>query len=384
MLLSAIIAALVLAAVLECVIAWRHLQGNARLADVAFSADGHWPSVSVIMAARDEAGRIGPALASRIADDYPDLELVLVDDRSTDGTGHVARRVAGNDPRMRIVRVDDLPAGWLGKVHALDAGVRVAKGDYLLFSDADVTVARDTLKRAVTLCEGEDVDCLALVPEFSSPSVLVDAVWTVFMRVFCLAFAPAKIADPQSETAIGSGGFTLVRSSVFERTPGFEHLRMETGDDMALARMVKAAGGRCRGVVGAGCASVRTYDSLAAFGRGIEKNGATTAAHPVATTVGMAVFAAIEYAPLVGTAAGPTWLRALGAAAALVQWVANVAILRATCRAWAPALLWPIGTALLVCGVLRATWLAVIRRGVAWRGTFYPLAELDAGRRYTL
>ena len=93
----------------------------------------------------------------------------------------------------------------------------------------------------------------------------------------------------------------------------------------------------------------------------------------------MAAFVAVELAPLALLAIGPGWFRALAAAAALVQWAVNVAIMRETCGVWAPALLWPLGTVLLAFGVLRATWLAVIRRGVDWRGTFYSLAELEAG-----
>jgi len=321
---------------------------------------------------------------SRLADDYPDLELVLVDDRSTDGTGDVARDATGGDPRLQIVRIDELPDGWLGKVHALAEGVRAAQGDYLLFSDADVTVEPKTLARAVALCEREAVDCLALVPEYRSASVLIDATWTVFMRVMCLALDPARMADPRSNAVIGSGAFTLVRRSALERTAGFEHLRMESADDMALAAMIKASGGTCVGVVGMGCVSVRMYDSVGSFVRGIEKNGATTAARPVAATLGVLGFAILDYAPLLALAVGPAWLRALAASAVLVQWIANVAIMRETCRLWAPAFLWPVGTALFAFGVLRATWLAVIRRGVTWRGTFYPLADLEAGRRFTL
>ena len=375
---------LVCMAAASCSVAWLHLRASVRLADISAEGIEHWPRVSVIMPGRDEADRIASALRSRLADDYPDLELILVDDRSSDGTGDVAREVAAGDPRLTVVRVDELPSGWLGKVHALQAGVDVADGEYLLFSDADVAVERGAVRRAIVLCESRDVDCLAIVPEYRSASWFVDSTWTVFVRALFLALSPKGVANPGSKAAIGSGAFTLVRRSAYLRTAGIEHLRMDTADDMALASMIKASGGRNLGAIGKDCVSVRMYDSVTAFVRGIEKNGATTASQPLKSTAGLLAFACIDFAPLIAIAVGPTWLRILGIAAALVQWTANVAIFHATCRLWAPALLWPLGTLLFEFGVLRSTWLAVIRRGVWWRGTFYSLAELEAGRRYTL
>ena len=242
--------------------AYRRQSEVRRLVDVAIDAQRPWPRVSVIMAARDEADRIGPALASRLADDYPDLEFVLVDDRSTDTTGDIARLVAGTDPRFRLVDVRELPMGWLGKVHALNEGMKVATGDYLLFSDADVTVEPGAVQQAVALCEREGIDCLGMIPEYRSASALVDAAWVVFLRAFCLALNHKKWGDARyPKDVIGSGAFTLVRREAYERTPGFEHLRMESADDMALAYMIKQSGGKCDGVIGVGAASVAMYDS---------------------------------------------------------------------------------------------------------------------------
>ncbi len=356
-----------------------------RLATLPLDGPERWPRVSVIMAARDEVDRIGPALASRLDDDYPDLELVLVDDRSSDGTADVASEIAGGDPRFKLVRVSVLPHGWLGKVHALHEGVQSATGEYLLFSDADVSVMPGAVRRAVALCEREGIDCLGMIPEYRSRSVLVDACWVVFLRVMSLALDYRKLPDPAHPKAVlGSGAFTLVRREAYARTSGFEHLRMESADDMALASMIKQAGGRCDGVVGTGCASVSMYDSPRGFLHGIEKNGSTGAANPWTVCGGVVGFAVLDLMPLVALAAGPSWLRAIGVATALVAWIGNAAILKATCRIWLPALLWPAGTLLFAFGMLRATMLALAHGGVNWRGTFYSLAELEAGRRYTL
>ncbi len=239
-----------------------------------------WPRVSVIMPARNEATDIAASLESRLGDAYPDLEIVVVDDRSDDDTPRIVAEFASRDPRVRPVRIDELPHGWLGKVHALDIGVREATGTWLLFSDADIEMAPGILGKAVAHCEANGLDLLAMAPEFRSRSAVVDMLWAIFMRVLSMAVSPKAVRDPDSKVAMGSGGFTLVRRDTFDLTPGFEHLRLETGDDVALGLMVKQAGGRCDFVNGRRAAVVSIYDDLPAFFHGVEKNGSTFAGTP--------------------------------------------------------------------------------------------------------
>src|SRR5215813_7146952 len=113
----------------------RVMQGLPLLADDASPTPPEWPSVSLIVPARNEEASIGPAVRSRLAEGYPALEVVLVDDRSTDGTGAVMDAIAAEDPRVRAIHVTSLPEGWLGKLHALREGLQLATGEWLLFSD---------------------------------------------------------------------------------------------------------------------------------------------------------------------------------------------------------------------------------------------------------
>jgi len=359
-----------------------HLRAMRSLAKLDPPSPGHWPRVSVVIAARDEALAIGAALRSWIADDYPDLEVVVVDDRSTDGTGGVVGEAAAGDPRITPLRVEKLPDGWLGKVHALARGVERATGDWLLFSDADVHVRPGVVGRAVALCESEGIDFLAVIPEFTSTSVAVNAAFSVFMRLYLLAFSPRSVRDPQSKVSMGSGGFDLVRKSAFGASPGFEWMRMDTGDDTALGIMMKRSGARCEGMDGRGCASVALYGGLRELFRGLEKNGGTTAGHPWLLTLGVGVLLAVEYAPFAALVAGPAWLRLVGAAALATSAVVGSKWLHTSSGRWVSALCWPAGSALLAAGTLRATWLARFRGGVWWRGSFYPLADIQTGRRF--
>lgn len=346
-----------------------------------------WPRVSTIVPARDEAADLPTSLTSRLSDGYPDLEVIVVDDRSSDETPRILEEFSAKDPRVRAVRIDELPDGWLGKLHALEQGTRQATGEWLLFSDADIVLAPGALSRAVAHCEEHDFDMLALVPEFHSKSGLVDMLWAIFVRVMALAVNPDDVRNPASPVAVGSGAFTLVRRTAFERTPGFEHLRLETGDDMALGVMLKASGARCEYVNGRGAATVTLYESVPAFFLGVEKNGSSLMHVPLPVLVGVfGLLGCVEYSPLVALAVGAlahvTWLVWLGAVTALAATAATVAPLRRNTGRWLPALGWPIGWPLMAGAMLRSVWLVHRRGGVVWRGTHYPAAQVLSERRF--
>jgi cellulose synthase/poly-beta-1,6-N-acetylglucosamine synthase-like glycosyltransferase len=348
-----------------------------------------WPSVSVVMAARDEADGVGEAVRSRLVDDYPDLQVILVDDRSTDGTGEAALAAAAGDSRFTLVRVDELPDGWLGKVHAMRQGVEQASGEWLLMSDGDVVVEPGTLRKAIAHCEHNGVDLLAMVPSFIAGSFLIDGVWVVFMRGLIVMGDPAKVRDHRSRVALGAGAYNLVRRSAYEATEGFEHLRMETGDDVALASMVKRTGGQLDLVDGAGHARVAIYRSVGELMRGIEKNGSTTATIPFAAFVLLFVaLGAVLFSPfiatVVGTTLGPAWLAVVGLVTFLIYTASEMYGLWRNTGMWAPAIVWPVGFLIMAAGMIRSTWLAHRKGGVTWRGTFYPLDELTEGRRFKL
>ena len=114
------------------------------------------PSVSVVIAARDEAARIEQTVRGLLGQEGVDLELIVVDDRSSDGTGEILRRLAADDSRLRTVRIDELPAGWLGKCHACRQGASHARGEWILFTDGDIHMQRDLLARAVSTAHRDE------------------------------------------------------------------------------------------------------------------------------------------------------------------------------------------------------------------------------------
>lgn len=362
----------------------RHLRGLRQLADVRPPDPAVWPSLSVIIPARNEADRIETALRSRLADDYPGVEFLLVDDRSDDGTGDIATRLAQTDSRLRVLRIDELPEGWLGKVHALSEATKGSTAEWLLFSDADVHVEPGVLRRAVALAVADELDCIALIPGFGTGGSFFEAVWSRFLVVLGAVIAPSAVRDPKSRTALGSGAFTLIRRAAYDRTPGFEHLRLETGDDVALGAMIKQHGGRCDALGSRAMVSVAIYHSVGEFITGVEKNGSTTLGPPFAALVaGFVLLIAADYSAFLGLIVGPVWLRIVGLAVIALQTIAHCMALRTTSGTWLPGLMWPAGTPVMAYGMLRSAWLVRKRKGVLWRGTFYPSDKLLESRRFT-
>jgi len=139
------------------------------------AARGTWPRISLVVPARDEGLHIAGALASKLTCGYPSLEVVAIDDRSTDDTGAIIDRAAASDPRVAAVHVTDLPEGWLGKVHAMARGLERATGEWVLFSDADVHVEPGALERIVAWAEAGGVDLVAVLPRVHPVGLLIDA-----------------------------------------------------------------------------------------------------------------------------------------------------------------------------------------------------------------
>ena len=359
-----------------------------QLCELRPPAPAAWPRLSLVIPACNEGDTLGPALQSRLREDYPALELVVVDDRSTDATGAIVDAAAAQDPRVRPLHVRELPEGWLGKVHALHVGAAAAQGDWLLFTDADVHLEPGTLRTAVAYCEARGLDHLGVFPEIWSASFLLDVALGAFGRAVALVARPQAVEDPRSRAAFGVGAFNLVRRSALARSPGLAWLRLEVLDDAALGQMLKRSGARCGMAMGRGRVGLHFYRSLRELAHGVEKNGFAGAGRFSQVRLVLSVLAmlAVEVTPFVVPvlSAAPGWLRAAGAGVAAVALLSSLVASRWMARPLLPALLVPVGTVLFAGCLLRSGWLAHRRGGIAWRGTLYPTALLREGARYQL
>jgi hypothetical protein len=349
-----------------------------------------WPRLSVVVPVRDEVSEIGAAAASLLAQDYPDLELVLVDDRSTDGTAEVVDHLAASDSRVVAVHLSSLPPGWLGKVHAMQRGLERASGQLVLFTDADVHFAPCALREAVALVEADTLDHLAAIPRFRSSGLVVDAVLATALRsIVAVAFPPWRVSDPRSADFFGVGAFNLVRREALERTEGLAWLRLETVDDMALGLLLKSSGARCQVVSAFSELGLHWHRSVAQVASGMEKAwvGVDRCSLPrAAALTSMALLA--EVSPLAGVAAalcGPGFVaRALGLALVVVAASALLTYARWSGASSLAALAAPLAAPLSAAISARAAVLGLRRGGIAWRGTVYPCQELLRGVRVRL
>jgi hypothetical protein len=345
-------------------------------------APERWPQVSLIVPARNEVETLGPAMRSRLADGYPALEVVLVDDRSTDGTGALVDTLAAEDPRVRALHLTSLPQGWLGKLHAMSEGLRMATGEWLLFSDADVHLAPGTLARAVSYAEAQRLDHLSILPQLRPATWLVDVALSAFGRTGLVMARVWLVSDPRSKVGGSVGAFGLVRRSALERSPGIEHLRLEVADDLALGQMLKASGSRSAVANGRELVSLHWYRTLPELARGTEKAAALFDHRILPAVCWTGSLAALELGPFVVALLAPfplaRWLGAVGAALLLgsTLWMCRFAGQRIL-----PALLYPLGVVINGVLLLRAAVLGKIRGGLQWRSTLYSPDELRLGRR---
>jgi len=228
--------------------------------------------VSVIIPARNEEANIERAVRSIAAQGGVPLEIIVVDDQSEDRTGEILTRLKAEIPSLRALRVDTLPDGWLGKPHALACGAKIASADWLLFTDADAEHGPGSLAELLERAEKECVDLLSLSPGQLTPTWWEKAVIPLVYAWLAKLYSFDEVNDPKSNVAAANGQYLLVRRAVYERIGGHEAVRAEILEDVALARRVKAAGGRLLFLPGAPWVQTRMYRTFSAMWEGWTKN----------------------------------------------------------------------------------------------------------------
>lgn len=351
------------------------------------TAVGKWPSLSVIIPACNEAEHIESAVKSMLTQDYPDLEIIAVNDRSTDSTGDTLNRLAETNPQLQVVHIRNLPAGWLGKVNAMHQGVQRAKGEWLLFTDADVHYRPGALRRSMSYAHHYGVDHLALVPRVISHSFWLEVAVRTFGLLLLLSARAWKVNTPNSKTPFGIGAFNLVRASVFNETPGFEWLRLEPGDDYGLGIMINDVGGRTRLAFADNDLSITWYENVGAMFKGLEKNMFGPGAHYKWWRMLVAVFGlwGLVAAPWVGLITGAITGSRLVLAAALVaitfHIVFSILSIREKRSETLSLLLFPLGVLMFTAMALQSGIKCLRNGGIDWRGTHYAIEDLRAGQR---
>jgi cellulose synthase/poly-beta-1,6-N-acetylglucosamine synthase-like glycosyltransferase len=358
----------------------RGVRSLPNLRDAAPLDSSRCPSVSILVAARDEAAKLPGALATFLAQDYPNYEVVAVDDRSVDTTKTILEAAARANARLKCVRVDVLPEGWLGKPHGLQQAYEHSSGEWLIFTDADVFFAPDLLRRSVALALQNGWDHLTLLGRAEMYGFFETIAMTFFGFGFIMGTKPWQAHDSKSRGYMGVGAFQLVRRSSYEAMGTHRRLRMEVVDDMKLGKLMKESGARS-GVARAGEAvSVHWHDGVRNMIRGTEKNFFATTGYRLGLTslqiTGIFLMSVFPFMAL-PFVRGWALLFGLIAVGLPVLIHAGAAIEFGVSPLWAVS--HPIGALIFIWMLARSTIVTLWQGGITWRGTFYPLEELKRG-----
>ena len=325
-----------------------------------------WPSVIVVIPARNEAEFVGRSIGSLLAQEYPgDFSIILVDDHSTDGTAEAA----GPDPRLTIVSARALPPGWTGKLWALSEGVRqvATPPELYLFTDADIEHHRTNLAELAARLEGEKRDLVSLMVKLRCESFAERFLIPPFVFFFALLYPFAWANDKHKSTAAAAGGCVLIRRSAYERIGGYDSIKGSLIDDCALAREVKRGGSIWLGL------TERTV-SLRAYPRVVD----------IWNMVARTAYTQLHYSPLLlaGTVLGllvtylaPPFLVLDGGVSVwfgLLSWLAMASIytpmLRLYRRSWFWAPLLPAAALVYLAATVDSAWRYWRGRGGEWKG----------------
>ncbi|PRO66126.1 glycosyltransferase [Alkalicoccus urumqiensis] len=364
------------AAALFISIQWFYGARNMPMPAKEHSVPAHSPKVSVITAARNEEKNIYHSVQSLLNLRYPDVEIIVVNDRSTDATGRLLQQLKNDHPnssRLTVKTVSELPEGWLGKNHALHTGARLAGGEWLLFTDADVLMEPSSLQKALTYAEKEKLDHLTLTPDNPGGTAAYRMFYTYWTILGLWNFIQLGYA--------GIGAFQLLRKNVYDEIGGHQSTAMDTDDDLKLGRMIKNQGFRQQLGFGRGLFSVQWYESLPEMTAGLEKNLFAFTGYSIPRA--LAATAAVGWLHILpfffwlypGASA---WL---GAAIVLIYAGMYMYNQRLSGESALFAVLMPVSAALFLYCLNRSMFITLRHNGVTWRGTHYSLSELRSHQK---
>jgi len=344
------------------------------------------PLVSVIIAAKEEESTILDTVQHLLTQHYPRLEIIAVNDRSQDATGtrleelrRWSERKEGIRIPLQIVHITYLPDGWLGKNHALYQGYLQARGQYLLFTDADIIFSPGTIADAVAYIKEHEVQHLTLTPNMIAHGALLRGFVHFFLFAFSLFVRPWRANDDRSRRqGIGIGAFNMVSRSAYEAIGTHKAIALRPDDDLQLGIALKRAGFKQKVLAGKHTLQVEWYRSLQEAIHGLEKNLFSGFRYSywfaLAACLGQLLFFIL---PWLGLLLLWDWRGAVFSVCVILQiWLYRQMVARMIGKHAGEAYQLPVSASLLLYTMCRSVWLTWRQGGIYWRGTFYSLREL--------
>lgn len=329
------------------------------------------PSVSVLVPARDEADNLRRTLPLLLAGDYPRVEVLLLDDRSVDGTADVAEAFGGGGGApLRVLRGTDPPPGWVGKNWACQQLADAATGDVLVFCDADVEAAPAAVRRTVAALQAHDAGAMTAIPRQRLDGWMQSAVVPIIVQLPVLAMLPLRLIPilRSPSLSMANGQWLAFTRAAYDAVGGHESVRSEVVEDVALGRRVKARGHRLLVSVAPAVLAVRMYGGAAAMREGFRKN-----LYPLLGGRRASFVAALALLSIAWLYPFAAVLRGTTAALVPLALLAGVRIAGALLfrQGWRTVVLHPAG-ALLSMVLAVESWIGHERGRVRWKGRALP------------
>jgi len=342
------------------------------------------PTVSVIFAARDEEKYISQCIQSLLLQNYPHLEIIVVNDRSTDNTPTIIDRLAAQDSRIKPLHIKGLPAGWLGKNHGLYQGAQLATGSHLLFTDADIIFSPNAIHQSLLWMESNELDHLVLSPKFNSRTHFLSVLQAYFALLFLL-FTRPSLAGRSKNHYIGAGAFNFVKRTAYDTFGGHEALRLEVIDDVMLGRLVVQSGFRQMALNGEDLIELHWYEDGMDLHRGLKKNAFASIGYSVGALNGYILATIILHVlPYIGLFLAKGWgLAAIATGLILSHTFFMAALYKMKINSLFAILLSP--AAIFLCSAhIRSSWSCLRNGSITWRESTYPLKDLKEFRTNSL
>lgn len=335
------------------------------------------PMVSVCVPARNEERGVGACLESLLNQDYPEFEVIVVDDGSTDATPQVIASLKRKYPQLKVIQGRTLPTGWLGKPHALHEAYKVTRGDYILFTDADPVFQTHALASAMRVMLARDLDLLTLMPRAEFGSFWERAVQPVVFGFIAALTRFKKVNSPDSSSAMGFGAFLLFKKKSYQQFGGHVRVKDEVLEDVMLARHVKKAGLKLWVADAKSLFSIRMYHSLGEIWRGWRKNVFTAMRRSVSRTLyfvfAILVFCVTPYLVLVYNlwlGSGWLWL-GMSLAALVAVLITGTALCDELKLQRRTVFLFPLGAMVLSLIMFNSMFQGLVLGRTEWRGRVY-------------
>ncbi len=368
------------------IIYWLHTQWHLDVVVTPVPPPANAPSVSVIVPARNEARNIRRCVQALLEQHYPNYEVIVLDDRSTDATPHILAELQASSSRLRVLHGSELPPGWAGKPHALHQAAAHATGDWLLFVDADTFLTPQALSAVAAKAAETRADVFTIMNRQMMETFWERTVLPLVFTALSVGFTPRKVNDPNKPDAIANGQFLMIKRAVYDAIGGHAAIKGSIVEDKDLAVLVKRRGYRLVVADGRAVAATRMYTSLPEMWEGWTKNIYLGLKDEVGLLL-LGVFGAflalmaalfMPVWPLLGLGwalNGGGWMglvvaaEALGVWGYLLYWRARAAVDMGI-PAWY-ALTTPLGAGVFAGMMLASAWKVLSGQGVTWKGRRY-------------